>query len=117
MEPANTEAKPVAATGQTSGAETVTRRYSIEADNGLASTKPIIIDVNSVDFHYGSSKALHGISLKVPEKQVRLLGAGDQRVGAEHELQPAGAAPGRADDEDRLLDRVGIHGILGTGID
>jgi len=30
----------------------------------------VIIEVDSVDFHYGASKALHGISLQVPEKQV-----------------------------------------------
>ena len=70
MEPANTEAKAAAATDQTSGAETVARHYSVEADKGLASSKTIIIDVNAVDFHYGASKALHGISLKIPEKQV-----------------------------------------------
>ena len=70
MEPANTEAKPAAATGQNSGAETLTRRYSVEADKGLVSNKTIIIDVESVDFHYGASKALHGISLKIQEKQV-----------------------------------------------
>jgi phosphate transport system ATP-binding protein len=70
MEPANTEAKPPAATGQNSGAEALTRRYSVEADKGLVSNKTIIIDVESVDFHYGASKALHGISLKIQEKQV-----------------------------------------------
>jgi phosphate transport system ATP-binding protein len=70
MEPANTEAKPAAATGQNSGAETLTRRYSVEADKGLVSNKTIIIDVESVDFHYGAAKALHGISLKIQEKQV-----------------------------------------------
>jgi phosphate transport system ATP-binding protein len=29
-----------------------------------------IIDVNQVDFHYHTNKALHGISLQIPEKQV-----------------------------------------------
>jgi phosphate transport system ATP-binding protein len=29
-----------------------------------------LIDVDGVDFHYGKSKALHGINLKVPEKRV-----------------------------------------------
>ena len=33
-------------------------------------TTRTILDVNSVDFHYGRSKALHGINLKVPEKKV-----------------------------------------------
>jgi phosphate transport system ATP-binding protein len=29
-----------------------------------------IIDVDGVDFHYGKSRALHGISFKIPEKKV-----------------------------------------------
>jgi phosphate transport system ATP-binding protein len=29
-----------------------------------------MIDVDGVDFHYGASKALHGIHLKIPEKKV-----------------------------------------------
>jgi phosphate transport system ATP-binding protein len=29
-----------------------------------------MIDVDNVDFHYGKSKALHGINLKIPEKKV-----------------------------------------------
>jgi phosphate transport system ATP-binding protein len=70
MEPANTEAKPGPATGHISGGATVTKRSSAETDKGLASGKTIIIDVDSVDFHYGPSKALHGISLKIPEKEV-----------------------------------------------
>ena len=40
----------------------------------LAASSPdttrTILDVNSVDFHYGRSKALHGINLKIPEKKV-----------------------------------------------
>src|ERR1700720_4395062 len=28
------------------------------------------IEVESVDFHYGKTKALHGINLKIPEKRV-----------------------------------------------
>ncbi len=31
---------------------------------------PTLIDVKDVDFYYGSHKALHGISLKIPEKRV-----------------------------------------------
>ena len=30
----------------------------------------IIIDVDGVDFHYGPSKALHSVSLKIPERKV-----------------------------------------------
>ena len=69
MEPAKTEAKPATAKGQLSGAQTATKPQAADADSH-PSGKPIIIDCESVDFHYGQSKALHGISLKVPEKQV-----------------------------------------------
>src|ERR1700747_2225811 len=70
MEPANTEAKSAATTGQISGGGTATKRSSAETGKGLTSGKTIIIDVDSVDFHYGPSKALHGISLRIPEKEV-----------------------------------------------
>jgi phosphate transport system ATP-binding protein len=70
MEPAKTEAKPATAASQLSGAQTATKPQTADAATHPASGKPIIIDVESVDFHYGQSKALHGISLKVPEKQV-----------------------------------------------
>lgn len=33
-------------------------------------TSSTIVDVDGVDFHYGGSKALHGINLKVPERKV-----------------------------------------------
>ncbi len=35
----------------------------------FASTQ-VMIEVDGVDFHYGKSKALHGIHLKIPEKKV-----------------------------------------------
>jgi phosphate transport system ATP-binding protein len=70
MDPANTEAKPAAATSERSDVQTATRPYSGDADKRLTSSKPTIIDVDSVDFHYDQSKALHRISLKIPEKQV-----------------------------------------------
>src|SRR5246127_2436958 len=69
MEPFKTEAKTAVGTG-VSAAQASTQRSSAEVDKGLTSSKQVIIDVNSVDFHYGSSKALHGINLKVPEKKV-----------------------------------------------
>lgn len=41
---------------------------------GTASSSPqttrAILEVNSVDFHYGASKALYSINLKIPEKKV-----------------------------------------------
>jgi phosphate transport system ATP-binding protein len=30
----------------------------------------VVIEVDGVDFHYGKTKALHGINLKIPEKKV-----------------------------------------------
>src|SRR5260221_2145186 len=49
----------------------VSRDASLETPGGSATVRgKVIIEVDSVDFHYGDSKALHGISLKVPEKQV-----------------------------------------------
>ncbi|MGA8654833.1 MAG: phosphate ABC transporter ATP-binding protein PstB [Chthoniobacterales bacterium] len=36
----------------------------------LPQTSRTILEVNSVDFQYGASKALHGINLKIPEKKV-----------------------------------------------
>jgi len=35
-----------------------------------SSVSRTIIDVDDVDFHYGKSRALHGISFKIPEKKV-----------------------------------------------
>src|ERR1700683_5680384 len=69
MEPAKPEARQTTPPSQISGFQTVTKQQSSDADQGAA-TKTTIIDVESVDFHYGQSKALHGISLKIPEKQV-----------------------------------------------
>jgi phosphate transport system ATP-binding protein len=42
--------------------------YAPDVRNG--STPRTIIDVETVDFSYGKSKALHGITLKIPEKKV-----------------------------------------------
>src|SRR5258708_23009223 len=49
----------------------VSRDASLETPGRSATVSgKVIIEVDSVDFHYGASKALHGLSLKVPEKQV-----------------------------------------------
>ncbi len=42
---------------------------SSAVDNGAAPARSII-EVDNVDFHYGASHALHGISLEIPEKMV-----------------------------------------------
>jgi phosphate transport system ATP-binding protein len=70
MEPVNTEAKSAVRTDQISSVQTNIKPQSADADKDTASSRTTIIDVESVDFHYGQSKALHGISLKIPEKQV-----------------------------------------------
>jgi phosphate transport system ATP-binding protein len=36
----------------------------------LRSTERTLIDCDKVEFHYGASKALHGISLQIPERKV-----------------------------------------------
>ncbi|MBL9194553.1 MAG: phosphate ABC transporter ATP-binding protein [Opitutaceae bacterium] len=35
-----------------------------------AAVAPTLIDIENLDFHYGATQALHGISLKVPDRQV-----------------------------------------------
>jgi phosphate transport system ATP-binding protein len=42
-------------------------------DRGISEGTRTVIDVRDVDFHYGSSQALFGINLKVPEKRVTAL--------------------------------------------
>ena len=44
--------------------------YPLSPGASSPDTARTILDVNSVDFHYGRSKALHGINLKIPEKKV-----------------------------------------------
>ena len=57
-----------AATATTPPAATST--YESPPGASSPDTTRTILDVNSVDFHYGRSKALHGINLKIPEKKV-----------------------------------------------
>jgi phosphate transport system ATP-binding protein len=51
-------------------APAATSTYPSTPDAISPDTTRTILDVNSVDFHYGRSKALHGINLKIPEKKV-----------------------------------------------
>ena len=44
--------------------------YSSEASPVAEGTDRTIVDVDGVDFHYGKTKALHGINLKIPERKV-----------------------------------------------
>jgi phosphate transport system ATP-binding protein len=46
-----------------------TARASESAESSVGTARTIV-DVDRVDFHYGTSKALHGINLKIPEKRV-----------------------------------------------
>ena len=39
-------------------------------DRGISEGTRTVIEVKDVDFHYGSSQALFGINLKIPEKRV-----------------------------------------------
>ena len=63
-----TAAKTTAATTTPSSA--ATSPYPSTPDVSSPETPRTVLDVNSVDFHYGRSKALHGINLKIPEKKV-----------------------------------------------
>lgn len=53
-------------TGTPSSTKSVVRGLSAQS----AQPPRAIIDVDQVDFHYNTNKALHGISLEIPEKQV-----------------------------------------------
>ena len=69
MDPAETETRPALQTAQASGTHIQDSRAG-DLERTLATAAKIIVDVEGVDFHYGHSKALHGINLKVPERQV-----------------------------------------------
>jgi phosphate transport system ATP-binding protein len=43
---------------------------SSNADKAARLNAPTLIDINNVDFHYGASKALHGINFPIKEKLV-----------------------------------------------
>jgi phosphate transport system ATP-binding protein len=64
MESAKTDVKPAQRTDET---------VRLSPDPAKASAqipgKPVI-EIDQVDFHYGDSKALHGINLSIPEKKV-----------------------------------------------
>jgi phosphate transport system ATP-binding protein len=70
MESANAQVKTVPATDASDQ-----QPLPIHQPAGSTETpsKETVIDVDKVDFHYGQSKALHGITLKIPEKQVTSL--------------------------------------------
>ena len=55
---------------RTDAAPAATSTYPSSPGASSPDTARTILDVNSVDFHYGRSKALHGINLKIPEKKV-----------------------------------------------
>jgi phosphate transport system ATP-binding protein len=70
MESANTQVKAVGSTDAS-----VQQSLPKTQSAGTAETPAMktVIEVDKVDFHYGYTKALHGISLKIPEKQVTAL--------------------------------------------
>jgi phosphate transport system ATP-binding protein len=69
MDPAKAETRPALQTAQASGTHVRDSRDS-DLERTPATAAKIIVDVEGVDFHYGHSKALHGINLKIPERQV-----------------------------------------------
>src|SRR5437773_51516 len=57
------------------GPETAAKRTAVSseivaADLNAPAGVRTMIEVDNVDFHYGKSRALHGINLKIPEKKV-----------------------------------------------
>jgi phosphate transport system ATP-binding protein len=49
---------------------TISSGILAEENKSTAAELRTMIDVEGVDFHYGKTKALHGINLKIPEKRV-----------------------------------------------
>jgi phosphate transport system ATP-binding protein len=70
MESANTQVKAV---GSTDAPVQQSLPKTQSAGAAGTSAKKTVIEVDKVDFHYGQTKALHGISLEIPEKQVTAL--------------------------------------------
>jgi phosphate transport system ATP-binding protein len=58
------------ATNISSQTRSATDTVSLDLSAHSVEPAQTIIDVDQVDFHYRATKALHGISLKVPEKKV-----------------------------------------------
>jgi phosphate transport system ATP-binding protein len=69
MDPAKTDTRPALETAPSSGTHIQDDRAG-DTQRTPVTAEKIIVDVEGVDFHYGQTKALHGINLKVPEKQV-----------------------------------------------
>src|ERR1700741_3042097 len=69
MDPAKTDTRPAVETAPSSGTHIRDDRAGDTQRTPVTAGK-IIVDVEGVDFHYGQTKALHGINLKVPERQV-----------------------------------------------
>jgi phosphate transport system ATP-binding protein len=61
----STEARP-----ETADKTTTVSSAIIASETAVPVETRTMIDVDNVDFHYGKAKALHGITLKIPEKKV-----------------------------------------------
>src|SRR5580704_10147703 len=53
-----------------SGPATLSSEIGAPDDTKAAAATRTMIEVEGVDFHYGKTKALHGINLKIPERKV-----------------------------------------------
>jgi phosphate transport system ATP-binding protein len=63
------ESIPTAQTGEVVSSHAASSSSSV-ADKTARLNAPTVIDINNVDFHYGASKALHGIHFPIKEKLV-----------------------------------------------
>src|ERR1700739_4600955 len=61
----STETRP-----ETAAKRTAISSEIVASDVNTPAGVRMMIEVDNVDFHYGKSRALHGINLKIPEKKV-----------------------------------------------
>ena len=70
MDPAKTDTRPAVEKTTASSGTHIQGDRAGDTQQTPVTAEKIIVNVEGVDFHYGQTKALHGINLKVPERQV-----------------------------------------------
>ncbi|MFO1446817.1 MAG: phosphate ABC transporter ATP-binding protein PstB [Opitutaceae bacterium] len=61
---------PASMDSSTKSLRTTSPSPSLPDGKPSAAVAPTLIDIENLDFHYGATKALHGITLQVPDRQV-----------------------------------------------
>jgi phosphate transport system ATP-binding protein len=64
------QARSIQTTPETAAKRTAVSSEIVASDVNAPAGVRTMIEVDNVDFHYGKSRALHGINLKIPEKKV-----------------------------------------------